>query len=452
MFKKITNACVTVVNKYLPDAFLFAVILTIIVFIAAMVGTGQGPLEMLAHWGSDTGFWGLLSFSMQMVLVLVLGGAMASAKPFKNFLAKIAGCAHSAKSAVLITSFVAGICMFLNWGFALVAGALLAREVARRVKDVDYRLLIASAYAPIAVWHAGISGSIPLTIAGPGALEKVSGGLITNPVPVSETIFHPVNLCIVALMIIAIPLLFMFMHPDAEHTIAVDPALLPTEKEKVYPRNLPAEKVEQSKILWIIVCVALFAYIIYNFYKNGFNLSLNSVNFIFLFVGILLHGDLRHYIDAINENVSGAAGIILQFPFYAGIMGLMVGANADGVSLASIISNFFVSISTPHTFPLLTYISAGIINIFVPSGGGQWAVQGPIVLPAAVNIGANVGLSAQAIAYGDAWTNLIQPFWALPALGIAGLSARDIMGYCVLALLLCGIITGGGLYIWALVV
>jgi short-chain fatty acids transporter len=176
---------------------------------------------------------------------------------------------------------------------------------------------------------------------------------------------------------------------------------------------------------------------------------LDFVNFIFLFVGVLLHGNLRKYIDAITDAASSAAGIILQFPFYAGIMGMMTGANpATGVSLAGVISTAFVSISTVTTFPLFTFLSAGIVNFFVPSGGGQWAVQAPIMMPAGSQIGVDPAKTAMAIAWGDAWTNMIQPFWALPALGIAGLSAKDIMGYCVVVLLFSGIIISAGFLIF----
>ena len=246
------------------------------------------------------------------------------------------------------------------------------------------------------------------------------------------------------------PLVNWAMHPDTEHTILVDPAVLVEEEEKVYTIDTPAEKIEHSKILWIIVLVLGFGYIIYNFATKGFNLSLNIVNMIFLFLGVALHGDLRRYVDAIGEAAGGAAGILLQFPFYAGIMGLMVAKNGDGVSLAGIIADFFVSISNDVTFPVFTFLSAGIINFFVPSGGGQWAVQAPIVMPAATQMGIEYGRAAMAIAWGDQWTNMIQPFWALPALGIAGLSARNVMGYLVVVLLYTGVIACLGFVAWGL--
>ena len=445
MFKKFTNGCVRVVNRWLPDPFLFAIILTIVVFIASMLGTQQGPLQLVQAWGQDSGFWGLLAFSMQMALVLVLGSAMASATVCKKALGAIAATAHDKKSAIIIVTFVSTICCWLNWGFGLIAGALLAKEVARRVKDVDYPLLIAAAYSGFVIWHAGLSGSIPLQLASTTTILDVE-----YTAPTSETLFHPMNLIMCIIILITMPLINYAMHPSKEQTILVDPAILQEEAEKEYKIDTPAEKIEHSKILWIITLVLGFVYIVFYFINNGFTLGLNIVNMIFMFLGILLHGDLRRYVDAIGEAAAGAAGILLQFPFYAGIMGLMVAKNGDGVSLAGIIADFFVSISNDVTFPVFTFLSAGIINFFVPSGGGQWAVQAPIVMPAATQMGIEYGRAAMAIAWGDQWTNMIQPFWALPALGIAGLSARNVMGYLVVVLLYTGVIACLGFVAWGL--
>ena len=447
MFKKFTNGCVRVVNRWLPDPFLFAIILTIVVFIGSMLGTQQGPITLLTAWGNDYGFWNLLAFSMQMALVLVLGSAMASARVCKRGLGAIANAAKDKKSAILIVTFVSTVCCWLNWGFGLIAGALLAKEIARRVKDVDYPLLIASAYSGFVIWHAGLSGSIPLQMGAEGGTTILD---VNYYAATSETIFHPVNLGMCVIILLTMPLVNWAMHPDTEHTILVDPAVLVEDEEKVYAIDTPAEKIEHSRALWVIVLILGFGYIIYHFATKGFNLSLNIVNMIFLFLGVALHGDLRRYVDAIGEAAGGAAGILLQFPFYAGIMGLMVAKNGDGVSLAGIIADFFVSISNDVTFPVFTFLSAGIINFFVPSGGGQWAVQAPIVMPAATQMGIEYGRAAMAIAWGDQWTNMIQPFWALPALGIAGLSARNVMGYLVVVLLYTGVIACLGFVAWGL--
>ena len=451
MFKKFTNGCVNVINRWLPDPFLFAIILSIVVFVFAMLGTGQGPVSMIQSWGNASGFWSLLAFAMQMALVLVLGSAMASAPVFKRFLARIAAVAKNKRSAIVLTTFVSVICCWLNWGFGLIAGALLAKEMAKRIRDVDYRLLIASAYSGFVIWHAGLSGSIPLTISGGYTI-----GEETYQAGMNQTVFHPMNLIMCGLILFLMPFVNYAMHPDEEHTITVDPALLENDVDRVYEIKTPADRIEHSKILWLIIVVAGFFWIIQYFMgvvKAGGSvanaLNLNVVNFIFLFLGLLMHGNLRRYVDAIGDAAGGSAGVLLQFPFYAGIMGMMVAKNADGVSLAGIISDFFVNISTNTTFPLWTFLSAGIVNFFVPSGGGQWAVQGPIVMPAAAKMGIEPGRAGMAIAWGDQWTNMIQPFWALPALGVAGLSARDIMGFLVIVLLFTGIIACGGFLVWA---
>ena len=452
MFKKIVNGCVRVVNRWLPDPFLFAVILTIVVFIAAMFATGLGPIDMIGAWGATSGFWSLLSFSMQMALVLVLGSAMASAKPCKKALRALAGLAHNNMQAIVVTTFVSVICCWLNWGFGLIAGALLAKEVAKRVPTVDYPLLIASAYSGFVIWHAGLSGSIPLALNG-----TYTVGEQTFTASTLETIFHPMNLIMCGVILFAMPFVNYAMHPAQDKAVTINPALLVDEEEKKYEVKTPADKMEHSKILWVIILLFGFIYIVKYFVdvvKAGQNvagaLNLNIVNMIFMFLGILLHGNLRRYVDAIAEAAAGAAGILLQFPFYAGIIGMMTVKGADGASLAMIISNFFVSISTDVTFPVWTFLSAGIVNFFVPSGGGQWGVQGPIVMPAGAELLVEPGRSAMAIAWGDQWTNMIQPFWALPALGVAKLSAKDIMGYLVIVLVFTGIVACLGFLAWGL--
>lgn len=453
MFKKFTNGCVYVMNKYLPDAFIFAIVLTIITFIGGITLTGQSPFQMILHWAGPKGFFGLLSFTMQMVLVLVLGSAMAQAKIFKDILKKFAKAAKTPARGIMITAFVSVVACWINWGFGLVIGALLAREIAKEVKGIDYRLLIATAYSGFIVWHGGISGSIPLQVANEGALAAVAPTIFDKAftIPTSQTIFSPMNLFISGILIFGLPIVCKAMMPDKEHTIEVDPVKLIEKEQRIDDPSkfTPADKLERSRILWIIILVMGFAYIVYNFTKVGINLSLDFVNFIFMYVGILLHGNLRKYIDAITDAASSAGGIILQFPFYAGIMGMMTGANPEtGISLAAVVSNAFVNISTVKTFPLFAFWSAGIVNFFVPSGGGQWAVQAPIMMPAGDVLGVLPAKTAMAIAWGDAWTNMIQPFWALPALSIAGLSARDIMGYCVITLLFSGVVISAGFLIF----
>jgi short-chain fatty acids transporter len=257
------------------------------------------------------------------------------------------------------------------------------------------------------------------------------------------------NLIIVGVILVTLPILLALMHPKGDKVKTVDPALL--EDEPVAPMKpraemTPAEKLENSRIINYVLSAMGFTFIILYFVKNGFDLNLNIVIFIFLFGAILLHGTPINTVRAVNSAAKSVGGILLQFPFYAGIMGMMTFKGADnGLSLAGAISDFFVNVSNGTTFPLFSFLSAGIVNIFVPSGGGQWAVQAPIMMPAAVTLGVDTAKTAMAIAWGDAWTNMIQPFWALPVLGIAKLGAKNIMGYCLMVLLYSGVIIGLGL-------
>ncbi len=335
------------------------------------------------------------------------------------------------------------VASLINWGFGLVVSAIFAKEMAKKVRGVDYRLLIASAYSGFVVWHGGLSGSIPLTLASGGeALSKSTAGILHGSIPASATIFAPFNLMIVGIILCGLPFLLAFVHPKNQDTIEVDPKLLedapqvPIEKPSTLAGHL-----EQSKLLSALLALLGFSYIVAHFVQGG-GLSLNILNMIFLFAGLLLHKTPIAYIRAANEATKNATGILIQFPFYAGIMGMMVGSAGGGASLAGLLSEFFIKIATPHTFALFTFWSAGLLNIFVPSGGGQWAVQAPIMIPAGLELGIKPAVTAMAIAWGDAWTNMIQPFWALPALAIAGLGAKDIMGYCVITLLFTGLVIG----------
>lgn len=442
MFKKFTHACVVLIQKYLPDPFLFAAFLTVFVFLSGIFTTGQTPMAMVGHWGN--GFFSLLAFSMQMALVLVTGHTLANAPVIKRFLSKSAEIPKGPKQAIIAVTVVATIASYINWGFGLVVGALYSRELAKKIKGLDYRLLIASAYTGFVVWHAGLSGSIPLSLATGGeAVEKATAGVVTSIIPTSQTLFSLYALVPVILILVTMPFVNMMMHPAPEDVVEVDPALLvEPEEAKMVENPQFADKAENSPIMSYIIGALGIAFIISYFMAKGFNLTLDIVNMIFLFAGIILHKTPRKFLNAFSEAVKGSGGIILQFPFYAGIMGMMTGVNADGLSLAAVMSNFFVGISTVRTFPLFTFLSAGIVNFFVPSGGGQWAVQGPIMMPAAKELGVSVAKTAMAISWGDAWTNMIQPFWALPALGIAGLGARDIMGYCLIITLYTGLIIG----------
>ncbi len=441
-----------IMQKFMPDAYIFAAALTFLVFIFAFLATGQSYIRLIGHWG--VGVWSLLAFTMQMVLVLVTGHVLAFAPPFRKLLDKLSDIPKTPTQGIILVTVISYIACILSWGFGLVIGAIYAKEIAKKVRGIDYRLLIASAYSGFVLWHGGFSGSIPLTLAG-GDLTA-TGGALTEGIPTSRTLFSSFNIFIVVGTFVVLPIVNVLMHPRSkEDVVSIDPSLLQDVElaKKVtkedFKKMVPAEKLENSPAINIILAILGFSYIIYYFVSSPApDLNLNIVNFIFLMLGVLLHKTPRSLINAFSEAARGAAGIILQFPLYAGIMGVMTGASEAGVSLGGVISNFFVSISNQFTFPVFTWLSAGLVNIFVPSGGGQWAVQGPIMMPAGAVLGVDPAKTAMAIAYGDSWTNMIQPFWALPALGIAKLGARDIMGYTVIVLIASGIMMAIGLMVF----
>jgi short-chain fatty acids transporter len=425
-----------VAGRMLPDAFVFALVLVIVTFLLGIVVQGASVLEMAVYFGE--GVWDFLVFSMQMVLILVTGSALATSRPVRRLLGGIAARTRTPAQAVVLVTLVMMIGCWLNWGFGLIVAALLARELARSVRRVHYPLLVASAYSGFVVWHAGLSASIPLKIAGPDAImEEFAGGAI---VPTSETIFVWQNLLLVAVLVIVVPLVNRLMMPaEGSAVIEADPALFDLDRGPEQARtargSTPAERLEGSRLLSMAIGLLCTTYIVLYFSRGG-TISFNIVNLMFLTAGIVMHGTPISYVRAVNEAVRTCGGIILQFPFYAGIMGMMIHSG-----LAATLSRGFVDISNETTLPFFTYFSAGIVNMFVPSGGGQWVVQGPIMIPAAQALGVSSATTAMAIAWGDAWTNLVQPFWALPLLAVAKLGIRDIMGYTAVVLIFSGLVT-----------
>lgn len=444
--------CVRLVQRWLPEPFIFAILLTFVAALVAMPLCHQTPLEVVEHWGG--GVWNLLEFAMQMALVLVCGSTLAAAPVIKRAINAMARLPQSAPAAIALVTVVSALSCWLNWGFGLIVGVVFAKAIARQRSDVDYRLLIASAYSGFVVWHAGISGSIPLTMATPGeALAKATNGALIDPVPVAQTILNWHNLVIVLLVIIGITIANTLMHPK-RGILSIDPALLKDDDNATPSTSTstktPAQRLEQSKLLSWLVALMLVIYLVIHLGVNDASLDLGAVIMIFLALGLVLHPTPVDYVRAFGKATSGAAGIILQFPFYAGIMGIVTGIGVSGISLGGVLAQACIQISNSVTYPLLTFLCAAVLNLFVPSGGGHWAVQAPVMFTAGASLGVDPGLTGMAISWGDAWTNLIQPFWALPALAIARLDARDIMGYCLIDLLVTGVIICAGMLVWAM--
>lgn len=439
-----TRFCLRVVQQYLPDAYVLAILLTFVVFGMGIAIAGKTPFQMVSYWGN--GYPKLFVFGMQMVLVLITGYILALTPAAKRVMNSVTSIPKSPPQALAMTAAASMISCYFNWGFGLVIGAFLAKEIGRKVKGVHFPLIVAAAYGGEII--RGPSSSIPLVSATSGNfMEKIMG-----TVPVTQTLYSWWNITLSIIIFVALVIVYLKMKPPTDEIVeysgqvneeSAKAQAVGTDTKKL----VLAERVEQSWVINFLLGLLPLTYLIMNFNKmKTFDLNLNIVILIFLTLGIFLHKSPMTYLTALKEAVVTARGIIIQFPLYSGIMG-MIGSSG----LVAIIANWFVSISTPTTFPLFTFLSAGLINIFIPSGGGQWAVQGPIVMTAAQAIGADKAQTIMAFAWGDGWTNQIQPFWALPLLGVAGLSARDIMGYCVVWTIVSGLIISGMFVLLALI-
>ncbi|WGE71926.1 TIGR00366 family protein [Actinobacillus equuli subsp. haemolyticus] len=445
MISRVSRIMTTIVSKYMPDPLVLAVLLSIVIFFCSWRLTDHNPLELIDMWGN--GFWNLLAFSMQMAMVVVTGNALASAPQIRRFLNLTASIAKTPAQGVMLVTFMSCLACAINWGFGLVVGAMFAKEVARRIKGTDYALLIACAYIGFMTWGGGFSGSMPLQAATPNNPIShfiTSSSYLNGVIPVTQTLLTGYNIFIIVMLLISLPFITKLMMPKENEVRTVDPSLLAPDPDfsKTLGSNATvAEKIEESRILAYLIAGTGFTYLAMYFYERGFNLTINTVNFIFLMLGMFLHGSPAAYVRAITNAAKSTAGILIQFPFYAGMQLMM-----EHSGLGGMITEFFVSVSNKDTFPVLTFFSSAFVNFAVPSGGGHWVVQGPFAIPAAQVLGADLGKATMAIAYGDMWANMAQPFWALPALGIAGLGVRDIMGYCMTALIFTTPIFVIGLY------
>jgi short-chain fatty acids transporter len=446
MIRAMGSAFDGLARKWMPDPMLFAILLTFITYIIGLLLTTSGPFEMIQHWYK--GFWELLAFAMQMCLILVTGHALATSPVVRKGIERLAEIPKKQAGAVFLVGLIAAMAAWINWGLGIIMGALIAREVGRSAElrgiPVHYPLLGAAGYAGFLTWHGGLSASAPLLVATEKHFLVNEIGII----PSSQTLFSPMNIIISIVLILLIPTICMLMAPknenDMERITDVNPDLVQKEEIKVMPREqmVIADKLENSMVISGIIGAAGMIYVIWFFFTQGFNLDLNIVNFTFLFLGILFQRTPINYIRATGEGARACAGIIVQFPFYAGIMGMMKYSG-----LVAIIAGWFVAISSEATYPILTFLSAGLVNLFVPSGGGQWAVQGPIMVAAAKTMDFDMNKTIMAVAYGDQWTNMLQPFWALALLGITKLKAREIVGYTMVVMVVSAFVFILGLWL-----
>lgn len=415
--------------RFVPDPFNLALILTAVTAVGAFIVMpahveGGKLVALFGYWYK--GLWELLAFAMQMVMILVLGHVIALSPIVEKFLTSLSSNVKGSAASAVLIGLSAMIGAWINWGFGLILGAILARKIAENARrqglTVNYPLLAAAGYSGLMVWHGGLSGSATLVVAEPGHfLEQVTGVL-----PLGQTTLSIQNL-LTSIAVLLVTTSVLYIAGRRTGTTALEKLPLPRSEE---------EKVTQAspRATWTsrITGLLILMYPIYLLLQGGGikDVNLNFVNTILFGLGLLLHPGLYSFTRAAGEAVRGSVGIILQFPLYAGIMGLM-----QYSGLTEVMTQGLVSLSTPATFPLMVLLSAAIVNFLVPSGGGQWAVQGPLLMTAAVAIGANIPHSILAFAYGDELTNMMQPFWALPLLGITGVKAREILPYTLLMML-----------------
>lgn len=455
VMQSLTALCVRYVERLMPDPYLFAVILTLIVAaMAALLVHGATPSGMLKAWYS--GVWGsqnIFTFAFQMVLILVTGYTLAEAPVLKRAIVHIAGKPNNQVQGALLCFGVSAVLSLLNWGLGLVAGALVARQVAKRFTDAHFGYLIAAAFMGFIVWTQGLSSSIALANTDNGSPINVIHKLTGITVPLSQTIFQPYS-WLSAIAVLALLALAVWRMAPTQR-LAPDPAVFEDENQpdSGAATGLPAQPASGKKTfaewlenLWILNVLVFAAGMAY-FVMSGFALNISSMIMLFTITSALLHRTPIRFIRAFTGAAKVSGPLLLQYPLYGGLVGLLgYQATKADKPLQTLLAEALVNGATEHTLPFLTFIGSLIISLFVPSGGGHWAVQGPIAVDSALAIGQRspeyLGLISMAVAVGEGVANMIQPFWLLPLLVIAKLNVRQVMGFTVVAFLIGVVVLG----------
>lgn len=439
MLQKMATALTRWSTRWVPDAWIIAVLLSVIAYVLALIFTQSTPYQLVQYWGR--GFWVLLGFAMQMSLIIVTGYILAVSPPVARILDKLAGMPKSPAGTIVMMAVFSMASAWINWGFSIVGSAVFSRYLVRKQRGVDYRLLVAAGYLGMGTfWHAGLSASAPLLVATPGHfMEKVIG-----IIPATQTIFHPFNLMMCVVVLIGMTVFTPMLHPKKHDVIEADPEALGDEgfAAPALPADpTPGQRIEHCCLINYVTGLAGLIWLFWHFSSKGPQLTLDVVNFAFLMIGILLHRTPASLLKAAEEGGTFIWGIVLQFPFYAGIFGIIQFSGLDGI-----ISDWFTAIATKETYALIVYWYSGILNYFVPSGGSKWAIEAPYVIEAGRQLGVPDALSVLAYSWGDMATDIIQPFWAIPLLGVAKLGFKDIMGYCLILFFIFMVITS--IFFW----
>lgn len=449
-------------HRIVPDPFIIAILLTFLTAALALsLGFRGSDASLPARastladaWGA--GIWDLLKFGMQMCLILVTGHALASSRPIRRLLASLASIPRSGAQAAALVALVACLAGVINWGLGLIVGAILARDAGRsahaRGIPVHYPLLAAAGYLGLLVFHGGLSASAPLAMSTPANARAVLRPehleiLRGQAIPLDQTLGSTLNLVVTGGLILGLPILFALLAPrrtqdclppagPAHPDIAAEPA--PADR----PGPIPDWLERTPWLVWGLAAILALAVARFILNQGPARIGLDQVNAAMFALGLLCHGSARSYLVALEEAATGCAGIIIQFPIYAGIMAMM---SVSGLTL--LLSQGMTAGATKSTMPALTFFAATLVGLFVPSGGAQWSIQGPVALRSGLDMGVDPGAMVMAVAYGDQLANMLQPFWALPLLAITGVRARDIVGYTAIAMAAAGLWTTLGLLI-----
>ncbi|MGI9012785.1 MAG: short-chain fatty acid transporter [Phycisphaerales bacterium] len=464
-----------VFQRIVPDPFVIAILLTLFTAVLALTlgrfeltEGGTRLTALLDAWRSSDGLWKFLAFGMQMCLVLVTGHALAEARPIRRIINALARVPHSTASAAALVATIACLAAILNWGLGLIVGAILAREVGRSLESrgiaAHYPLICAAGYMGLLVWHGGFSGSAPLAMTSfEGAAKVIPAQYLQNlddaGVPLTETILSTRNIIVTGGLLVIAPCVLAILAPRRREEMTTISAFAhdtsqssDLQPEACGTHTFPDRLDTSAIVAWLLALGLLAAFLRYGYVVGnasaeagmlrqtgatlrGFaRLGLDEVNIFMIALGLILHASPRSYMQSISEGARGCGAIILQFPLYAGIMAMMVEAG-----LIERIAAWLNTIGNETTIPCLSFLSAGVVNLLVPSGGGQWGIQGPVALETGFAAGIEPGRMIMSVAYGDQLTNMLQPFWALPLLAITGVRARDIVGYTAIVMVIAAV-------------
>lgn len=434
---RFTEATISLFERTIPDPFVLAILITAIVAVlCAVFAPHASVVHLVGGWYK--GFFDILTFAFQITLILVTGHAFAHAPPVQSVFKALVSVARTPVQAATLTFVLVAIASFCNWGFGLVVSALLAREVAKRMR-VDFAWIVAAGFSGWVVWASGISSSIALAQSTPGSAMNVVQKLTRQVLPLNATVFTSFNLVPTIVMLIAMPFVLALLKPRDEDAVVLD-----TEKHPDAPlREKPKGKLSFARWIeysWLgsaFIGAAGIAFVVLAQVQHVAFSGVNAVIFIMFIAGVILHGYPLAYADAVKNAAKQTGSMMLQYPLYGGIMGMM-----DSTGLPDVISHFFIAISNAHTLPFWSYVCSLIVTFFIPSGGGHWAVQGPFVVPAAVALHASVPATTMAVAMGEQVSNMMQPFWAAPVVAMAGIGVQRVLGFTVMTFLLGAVVYG----------